>query len=91
MHVIGEETSERLVIAAQYRVIVTHRPRCVRRARERIMEAPAPEHLIKPRLPTDAMIAAVLVAKYGWLAHEELTVLARLAESIDLGGDIALE
>jgi hypothetical protein len=45
----------------------------------------------QPGLPTEAMIAAVLVAKYGWLAHEELTELARLAEIIDLGGDIALE
>ena len=36
MHVIGEETSERLdVIPAQYRVIITHRPRlaCVQRQR----------------------------------------------------------
>src|SRR5215467_12948218 len=49
MHVIGEETSERLdVIPAQYRVIVTHRPRLACRACERIVEAPAPEHLIKP-------------------------------------------
>ena len=55
MHVIGEETSERLdVIPAQYRVIVTHRPRLACRACERIVEAPAPEHLIKSGLPTEA-------------------------------------
>ena len=67
MHVIGEETSERLdVIPAQYRVIVTHRPRLACRACERIVEAPAPEHLIKSGLPTEAMVASVLVAKYGW-------------------------
>jgi hypothetical protein len=43
MHVIGEETSERLdVIPAQYRVIVTHRPRLACRACERIVQAPAP-------------------------------------------------
>jgi transposase len=67
MHVIGEETSERLdVIPAQYRVIVTHRPRLVCRACEKIVEAPAPEHLIKSGLPTEAMVASVLVAKYGW-------------------------
>ena len=67
MHVIGEETSERLdVIPAQYWVIVTHRPRLACRACERIVEAPAPEHLIKSGLPTEAMVASVLVAKYGW-------------------------
>jgi transposase len=67
MHVIGEDTSERLdVIPAQYRVIVTHRPKLACRACERIVEAPAPEHLIKSGLPTEAMVASVLVAKYGW-------------------------
>jgi transposase len=67
MHVIGEETSERLdVIPAQYRVIITHRPRLACRACEKIVEAPAPEHLIKSGLPTEAMVASVLVAKYGW-------------------------
>jgi len=63
MHVIGEETSERLdVIPAQYRVIVTHRPRFACRACEQIVEAPAPEHLIKSGLPTEAMVTSVLVA-----------------------------
>ena len=67
MHVIGEETSERLdVVPAQYRVIVTHRPKRACRACEKIVEAPAPEHLIKSGLPTEAMVASVLVAKYGW-------------------------
>jgi hypothetical protein len=66
MHVIGEETSERLdVIPAQYRVIVTHRPRLAYRACEKIVEASAPEHLIKSGLPTEALVASVLVAKYG--------------------------
>jgi transposase len=67
MHVIGEETAERLdVIPAQYRVIVTHRPKLACRACEKIVEAPAPEHLIKSGIPTEAMVASVLVAKYGW-------------------------
>ena len=67
MHVIGEETAERLdVIPAQYRVIVTHRPKLACRACEKIVEAPAPEHLIKAGIPTEAMVASVLVAKYGW-------------------------
>jgi transposase len=67
MSVIGEETAERLdVIPAQYRVIVTHRPKLACRACEKIVQAPAPEHLIKSGLPTEAMVASVLVAKYGW-------------------------
>src|SRR5580693_5577423 len=67
MHVMGEETSERLdVIPAQFRVIVTHRPKYACRACEKIVEAPAPEHLIKSGIPTEALVASVLVAKYGW-------------------------
>ena len=67
MHAIGEETSERLdVVPAQYRVIVTHRPKLACRACEKIVQLPAPEHLIRSGLPTEAMVASVLVAKYGW-------------------------
>jgi len=67
MHAIGEETSERLdIVPAQYRVIVTHRPKLACRACEKIVQSPAPEHLIKSGLPTEAMVASVLVAKYGW-------------------------
>ena len=68
MHVIGEETSQRLdVIPAQYRVMVTHRPKYACRACEdAVVAAPAPERLIKGGLPTEAMVAYVLVAKYAW-------------------------
>ena len=67
MHAIGEEISERLdVVPAQYRVIVTHRPKLACRACEKIVQENAPEHLIKSGLPTEAMVASVLVAKYGW-------------------------
>ena len=68
MHVIGEDTAERLdVIPAQYRVIVTHRPQYACRACEQaVVQAPAPERLIRGGLPTEAMVAAVLVAKYAW-------------------------
>jgi transposase len=68
MHVIGEESSERLdVIPAQYRVIVTHRPKYACRAcAEAVVQAPAPERLIKGGLPSEAMVASVLVAKYAW-------------------------
>jgi transposase len=68
MHVIGEETSQRLgVVPAQFRVIVTHRPKYACRAcEEAVVVAPAPERLIKSGLPTEAMVAYVLVAKYAW-------------------------
>jgi transposase len=68
MHVIGEESAERLdVIPAQYRVIVTHRPKYACRACEQaVVQAPAPERLIKGGLPTEAMVASVLAAKYAW-------------------------
>ena len=68
MHVIGEETSERLdVVPAQYRVILTRRPKYACRACEgAIVQAPAPERLIKGGLPTEAMVAHVVVRKYAW-------------------------
>ena len=67
MHMIGEETSERLdVLPAQYRVIVTHRPKLACRACEKVVQESAPEHLIRSGIPTEAMVASVLVAKYGW-------------------------
>jgi transposase len=68
MHVIGEDTSERLdVIPAQFRVIVTRRPKYACRACEgTVVQAPAPERLIRGGLPTEAMVAHVVVAKYAW-------------------------
>src|SRR5450432_3290820 len=49
MHVIGEETSQRLdVVPAQFRVIVTHRPKyACRGCEEAVVHASAPERLIK--------------------------------------------
>jgi len=66
LHVIGEDVSERLdVIPAQFRVIVTRRPRYGCRACENgVVQAPAPARLIPAGLPTEATIAHVLVAKY---------------------------
>jgi transposase len=65
-HRIGEDVSERLdVIPAQLKVIVTRRPKfacdgCI----GRVSQAPAPERLIENGIPTEAMVAHVLVAKY---------------------------
>ncbi|HUA56545.1 MAG TPA: IS66 family transposase [Candidatus Sulfotelmatobacter sp.] len=68
MHVIGEDETKRLdVIPAQYRVIVTHRPKYGCRACEgAVVQAAAPEHLIKAGMPTEALVAAVLIGKYAW-------------------------
>ena len=85
MHVIGEETSERLdVVPAQYRVIVTHRPKLACRGCEKLVQANAPEHLIKSGLPTEAMVASVLVAKYGWHLPLYRQSKMLLAQGIDI-------
>jgi transposase len=66
MTVIGEDTSERLdVVPAQFRVIVTHRPKFVcRSCAGGIVQMPAPARLIEGGIPTEAMVAHVLVARY---------------------------
>ena len=66
LHVIGEDVSERLdVIPAQFRVIVTRRPRYGCRSCEAsVIQAPAPARLIPGGIPTEATVAHVLVAKY---------------------------
>ena len=66
LHCIGEDTSERLdVIPAQFRVIVTRRPKYACRAcTDGVVQASAPARLIPGGLPTEAMIAHVLVSKY---------------------------
>jgi transposase len=66
LHRIGEEVAERLdVIPAQFRVIVTRRPKYGCRACESaVVQAPAPARLIEGGLPTETLVAHVLVSKY---------------------------
>lgn len=66
MHKIGEDRSQRLdIIPAQLRMIVTIRPKyACRRCTDGVTQTPAPAHLIKGALPTEALIAHVLVSKY---------------------------
>lgn len=66
MHRIGEDIAERLdAIPAQFRVIVTRRPKYGCRACESaVVQAPAPARLIEGGLPTEALVAHVLVGKY---------------------------
>lgn len=60
------DTSERLdVVPAQFRVLVTHRPKyACRSCEEVVVQAPAPTRLIEGGIPTEATVAHVLVSKY---------------------------
>ena len=59
-------TAERLdVIPAQFRVLVTRRPKLACRSCPGVVvQAPAPARLIEGGLPNEAMVAHVLVARY---------------------------
>ena len=63
---IGEDTSERLdVIPAQFRVMVTRRPKLACRACAGVVvQQPAPPRLIEGGIPTEALVAHVLVARF---------------------------
>lgn len=63
---IGEDRTERLDITpAQFQVIVTIRPRyACPKGRAGVSQAPAPAHLIEGGLPTEALLAQVIVSKY---------------------------
>src|SRR3954452_12480435 len=67
LHVIDEERSEQLdIVPAHLRVRVTRRPRYGCRACEgAVVVAPAPERPIDGGMATEAMIAHVLVSKFG--------------------------
>jgi len=66
LHVIGEDVAERLdVMPTTFRVLVTRRPRYGCRVCEAApVQAPAPPRIVEAGLPTEALIAHVLVAKY---------------------------
>lgn len=93
LHVIGEDRSERLDrIPAKFRVIVTRRPKYACRACEKtgaddtagVIQAPAPAHLVEGGLPTEALLADVIVSKYAW--HLPLYRQSQMmaAEGIDI-------
>lgn len=66
LHQIGEDVSERLdVVPTTFRVLVTRRPRYgCRSCESAIIQAPAPARIVEGGIPTEALIAQVLVAKY---------------------------
>lgn len=64
---IGENVSERLdVIPAQFQVLVTRRPRyACRRCSQAVVQAHAPEHVVPGGLPTERLIAWIIISKFG--------------------------
>src|ERR1043165_6612442 len=87
MRVIAEDRSSRLdVIPAQYRVLVTRRPKYACRAcQEGVVQAAAPARLIVGGLPTERLVAQVLVAKYAdhCPLYRQSQILARQGIVID--------
>lgn len=54
------------MVPAQFRVLVTRRPRyACRRCSGAVVQAHAPEHVVPGGLPTEALIAQVIVSKFG--------------------------
>ena len=66
LHQIGEDVSERLdVVPTTFRVLVTRRPRYgCRSCESAVVQAPAPARIVEGGIPTEALIAQILVAKY---------------------------
>jgi transposase len=87
MHVIGEDRSQRLdVIPAQYQVIVTRRPKfACRTCQGAVVQAPAPARLIEGGLPTEQLVAHIVVAKYAdhCPLYRQAQILARQGITID--------
>ncbi|MGY2804072.1 transposase [Bradyrhizobium sp. USDA 4506] len=65
---IGHDERQRLdVVPAQYRVIVTRRPKLSCHACHGVvLQLAAPERLIRGGLPTERLVARVIDAKYHW-------------------------
>jgi transposase len=86
---IGEDRSERLdIIPAQFRVIETVRPRYACRAcLGKVAQAPAPAHLIEGALPTEALLAHVIAAKFAdhCPLYRQAGIYARSGVDLDRG------
>jgi transposase len=84
---IGEDRSERLdVIPAQYRVLVTRRPKFVcRSCADVVMQQPAPPRLIEGGLPTEATVANVVVSRFAdhQPLYRQAQIMARQGVEID--------
>lgn len=87
LHRIGEDASERLdMVPAQFRVLVTRRPKYACRTCENgVVQAAAPARLIEGGLPTEATVAQVLVSKYAdhLPLYRQTQIYARQAVNLD--------
>src|SRR5919206_812404 len=87
VHVIGEDASEMLdLVPAQLRVRVIRRPRYGCRACEgAVVQAPAPERPVAGGMATEALLAHVLVAKYGdhLPLYRQALIFARQGVALD--------
>jgi transposase len=86
LHRIGKDVSERLdIVPAQLRVLVMRRPKYACRACEAVVPALAPARVIEGGLPTDALLAQVLVSKYAdhLPLYRQAQIYARQGISLD--------
>jgi transposase len=87
LHRIGEDASERLdMVPAQFRVLVTRRPKyACRTCEDGVVQAAAPARLIEGGLPTEATVAQVLVSKYAdhLPLYRQAQIYARQAINLD--------
>jgi transposase len=87
---IGVDAAERLdVIPAQFRVVVTKRPKLAcRTCSGVVLQAPAPARLIEGGMPTEATVAHVLVSRYAdhLPLYRQAQILAR--QGIEIGREI---
>ena len=87
---IGTDTAERLdVIPAQFRVLVTRRPKLAcRTCPGVVLQAPAPARLIEGGMPTEATVAHILVSRYAdhLPLYRQSQILAR--QGIEIGREV---
>src|SRR3712207_1102943 len=87
---IGVDAAERLdVIPAQFRVVVTKRPKLACRACPGVvLQEPAPARLIEGGVPTEATVAHVLVSRYTdhLPLYRQSQILAR--QGIEIGREV---
>jgi len=87
---IGIDAAQRLdVIPAQFRVVVTKRPKLACRACPGVvLQAPAPARLIEGGVPTEATVAHVLVSRYAdhLPLYRQSQILAR--QGIEIGREV---
>ena len=87
LHRIGEDVAERLdIVPAQFRVLVVRRPKyACRSCEDVVVQAAAPARLIEGGLPTERLVAHVVVAKYAdhCPLYRQAQILARQGITID--------